>query len=176
MRQLSCPLSIAVKILKIIVLRTAQHQHLGASAGELLRTACNKIDPSNPKANIWMPPNYVVLAMLAEAFESDHTVDTHTFTTNKGSAYSSSSRLQIMGYLLDHGAVVDALDSNGVTPLMSAAAGNHGNAAGLLCDHGANVSGLYSCLIPVAPRSDALLLKSHFSPLALSRTLQFAPS
>lgn len=49
-----------------------------------------------------------------------------------------------MSHLLCHGAAVDALDSWGLTPLMCAVAGDHGDAAGLLCDYGADVR----CHIP----------------------------
>lgn len=46
---------------------------------------------------------------------------------------------QVMAHLLEHGAIVDALDSAGATPLMFAVNGDHGDAAGLLVDYGANV-------------------------------------
>lgn len=45
-----------------------------------------------------------------------------------------------MMHLLQHGAGVDALDASGITPLMCAANGDHRDAAGLLCDYGADVS------------------------------------
>lgn len=46
---------------------------------------------------------------------------------------------QVMAHLLEHGAIVDALDSAGATPLMFAVNSDHGEAAGLLVDYGANV-------------------------------------
>lgn len=47
--------------------------------------------------------------------------------------------VQVLESLLRHGANVDAVDAFGVTPLMYAANSDHGDAAGLLCDYGADV-------------------------------------
>lgn len=45
-----------------------------------------------------------------------------------------------MTHLLENRTLVDALDSVGVTPLMYAVNADQGDATGLLCDYGANVS------------------------------------
>lgn len=44
-----------------------------------------------------------------------------------------------MTCLLQHGAQLDVTDGSGRTPLMHAVISNHGTAAALLCDYGANV-------------------------------------
>ena len=44
-----------------------------------------------------------------------------------------------MTCLLLHGAQMDATDASGRTALMYAVKANHGTAAALLCDYGANV-------------------------------------
>lgn len=48
--------------------------------------------------------------------------------------------LQVLESLLQHGARVDAADALGSTPLMYATNYDQGDAAGLLCDYGADVS------------------------------------
>lgn len=48
---------------------------------------------------------------------------------------------QVLESLLQRGAQVDAIDASGATPLMHAINNNHGDATGLLCDYGADVSG-----------------------------------
>lgn len=47
---------------------------------------------------------------------------------------------QIITHLLENGGLVDALDSDGLTPLMYAVHKDRGDATALLCDYGADVS------------------------------------